>query len=97
MVCITVENFPNPSAPGASFLLSAEGSTLITDKEKILERWAEHFNSVLNRLSAINNDAIDRLPPVPIDETLDALPTLEETQITATIQWQSTWLRRHSS
>ena len=33
---------------GATTLLSADGSTLFTDKEAILERWAEHFNSVLN-------------------------------------------------
>ena len=70
-----------PSTSGTSPLLSADGSTLITDKEKILERWAEHFDSVLNRPSAINNAAIDRLPQVPTDETMDALPTLEETQI----------------
>ena len=69
-----------PTTSGASPLLSADGSTLITDKEKILERWAEHFDNVLNRPSAINNDAIDRLPQVPIDETLDAPPTMAETQ-----------------
>ena len=70
-----------PTTSGTSPLLSADGSTLITDKDKILERWAEHFDSVLNRPSAINNAAIDRLPQVPTDETMDALPTLEETQI----------------
>lgn len=69
-----------PTTSGASPLLTADGATLITDKEKILERWAEHFNSVLNRPSTINDEAIDRLPQVPIDETLDAIPTLEETQ-----------------
>ena len=54
-----------PTASGAFSLRSADGSTLITDREKILD---------------INNDAIDRLPQVPIHETLDAPPTLEETQ-----------------
>ena len=61
---------------GTSPLLSADGSTLIKDKEKILERWAEHFDSVLNHPSTINGEAIDRLPQVPINETLDAIPTL---------------------
>ena len=46
---------------GATTLLSADGSTLLTDKEAILKRWAEHFNSVLNRPSSINEDEIDRL------------------------------------
>ena len=61
-------------------LLSAGGSTLITDKEKVLERWAEYFDSVLNRPSTINNEAIDRLPQVPVEETMDAILTLEEIQ-----------------
>ena len=47
---------------GAPVEFSADGSTLLTDKEAILKRWAEHFNSVLNRPSSINEDAIDRLP-----------------------------------
>ena len=61
-------------------LLSADSSTLITDKDKILERWAEHFDNVLNRPSNINDEAIERLPQIPINETLGALPTQEEIQ-----------------
>ena len=70
-----------PTSSGSlSPLLSADGSTLITDKEKVSERWAQHFDSVLNRPSTINDDAIDRLPQVPVEETMDALPTLNEIQ-----------------
>ena len=43
-----------PKSSGATTSLSADGSTLLTDKEAILERWTEHFNSVLNRPSSIN-------------------------------------------
>ena len=32
---------------GVTTSLSADGSFLLTDKEAILKRWAEHFNSVL--------------------------------------------------
>ena len=50
-----------PSASGgAAPLLSSDGSSLITDKEAILDRWAEHFDSVLNRPSSINDEAINR-------------------------------------
>ena len=59
-------------------LLSADGNTLISDKEKILECWAEHFDSVLNRPSNINEEAIDRLPQVPIDGSLADPPTEAE-------------------
>ena len=54
--------------PTLSPLLSADGNTLITEREKILEWWADHFNSILNCPSSINNDTIDRLPQVPISE-----------------------------
>ena len=69
-----------PTTSGTSPLLSADGSTLIIGKEKIFERWAKHLDSVLNHPSAINDTAINRLPQVPIDETLDAVPTLKGTQ-----------------
>ena len=67
---------PKPS--GSSPLLSADGSTLLTEREQILERWAEHFNSVLNRPAQINNEAIDRIPQVPINHKLDLPPSEKE-------------------
>ena len=69
-----------PKSSGATTLLSADGNTLLTDKEAILERWAEHFNSVLNRPSSINQDAIDRLPQIERNVLLDEFPTVTETR-----------------
>ena len=69
-----------PKRSGATTLLSADGNTLLTDKEAILERWAEHFNSVLNRPSSINEDAIDRLPQIECNVLLDEFPTVTETR-----------------
>ena len=52
-------------------LLSADGTSLLTDKEAILKRWAEHFDGVLNRPSSINDEAINRLPEVEYNPLLD--------------------------
>ena len=67
-----------PWTLGSTPILSADGSKLIIDKKGILERWAEHFNSVLNRPSKICDEAIHRLPQVTINKELDALPSLEK-------------------
>ena len=69
-----------PKSSGATTLLSADESTLLTDKKVILERWAEQFNSVLNRSSSINEDAIDRLPQIKCNVLLDEFPTVMETR-----------------
>ena len=69
-----------PKSSGATTLLSADGSTLLSDKEAILKRWAEHFNSVLNRPSSINEDAIDILPQIECNVLLDEFPTVMETR-----------------
>ena len=61
-------------------LLRADGSTLLTDKEAILKRLAEHFNSVLNRPSSINENAINRLPQIECNVLLDEFPTVIETR-----------------
>ena len=60
-------------------LFSADGTSLLTDKEAILKRWAEHFDDVLNRPSSINDKAINRLPQVECNPLLDELPTVSET------------------
>ena len=45
-------------------MLSADGTSLLTDKEAILKKWAEHFDGVRNRPSSINDEAVNRLPQV---------------------------------
>lgn len=69
-----------PTPSDLSTLLSADGLTFITEKENILDKWAGHFNGVLNRPFTINDEAINRLLQVPIIQSLDAVPTLEEIQ-----------------
>nr|VZI45640.1 unnamed protein product [Spirometra erinaceieuropaei] len=60
-------------------LLTADGRTLLTDKTRILQRWAENFRDVLNRPSAISDAAIERLPQVETNVDLDLPPSLQET------------------
>ena len=69
-----------PKSSGATPLLSADVSTLLTDKDAILKRWAEHFNSVLNRPSSVNDNAINRLPQIECNVLLDEFPTVTETR-----------------
>ena len=61
-------------------LLSADGSTLLTDKDAILKRWAEHFSRMLNSQSYVNDNAINRLPQIECDVLLDEFPTVTETR-----------------
>ena len=68
-----------PQSSGTTPLLSADGTSLLTDKETILKRWAEHFDGVLNPPSSISDEAINRLPQVECNQLLDELPTISET------------------
>ena len=67
-----------PKSSGAIPLFSADGTSLLTDKEAILKRWTEHFDGVLNRPSAINDEAINRLPQVECNPQLNELPTVSK-------------------
>ena len=72
--------FYGSQSSGSSSLLSADGTTLITDKAKILERWAEHFEAVLNRPSNINDEAINRLDQVEINHAMGHPPEEQEVE-----------------
>ena len=56
---------------GTTHLLSADGTNLLTDKEAILKRWAEHFDGVLNWPSSVNDEALNRLPQMECNPLLD--------------------------
>ena len=64
---------------GSPQLLSADETSLLTDKESILKSWAEHFDGVINWPSSINDEAINRLPEVKCNPLLDELPTVPKT------------------
>nr|VZH97735.1 unnamed protein product [Spirometra erinaceieuropaei] len=68
-----------PLTRGTASLLSADGSTLLTEKTQILQRWAEHFRGVLNHPSVISDAAIERLTQVETNVDLDLPPSLQET------------------
>ena len=42
-----------PQSSGTTPLLSVDETSLLTDKEAILKRWAEHFDGFLNRPSSM--------------------------------------------
>ena len=87
-----------PQSSGTTPLLSADGTSLLADKEAILKRWAEHFDGVLNRPSSINDEAINRLPQVECNPLLDELPTISETvkaiKLLARLQDRMQYLQR---
>ncbi|CAI9716693.1 Hypothetical predicted protein [Octopus vulgaris] len=66
------------SSFGSTTLLSSDGTSLLTNKRLILERWGEHFNIVLNRPAQINEEAIARLPQVPTNHEPAVPPAVEE-------------------
>ena len=68
-----------PQSSGTTPLLSADGTSLRTDKEAVLKRWAEHFDGVLNRPSSINDEAITRLPQLECSPLFDEFRGVSET------------------
>ncbi|XP_072039554.1 uncharacterized protein [Amphiura filiformis] len=68
-----------PSSRETSPLLNLDGHTVIKEPSLITERWAQHFNQLLNRQSTISEEAIAEIPQCPVIEELDQPPTVEET------------------
>ena len=66
-----------PSHKSSQSVKSKDG-VLLTEPSKVLDRWAEHFNGVLNQDSDFDRTVLDDLPQYPVKQSLDDLPTLEE-------------------
>ena len=59
-------------------LRSADGSTLLTDKDAIMHRWSEHFSSLFSDKRKVEESSLPRIPKAEVKTELDVLPTLEE-------------------
>nr|VZI47882.1 unnamed protein product [Spirometra erinaceieuropaei] len=63
-----------PRAKGTAPIFSADGTTLLTEKVRILQRLAEHFGGNLNYPSTVSDIVIARLPQEQTNADLDLLP-----------------------
>ena len=66
-------------------LHSSDGSTLLTDKEDILQRWSEHFEGLFSDRCTVQESSIAKIPQVDVKLELDDPATREEIK-EATIQ-----------
>ena len=69
-----------PQSSGSSPVLNQEGTALLSDRKDILDRWAQHSNNILNRPSSISDEAIESLPQVDMNHSLDRPPTTKEVE-----------------
>ena len=67
-----------PSCNGASAVRSSDGRTILTDPTRIIERWDEHFEQLLNRPSNIAGAVLEDLPSRPTLECLGLPIRLDE-------------------
>lgn len=77
--CQTVLQIPQILVWTPALREDSDGATLITEEILILQRWAEHFQSILNRPSSISNVATDRMPQADINHRLDVPPSETKT------------------
>ncbi|XP_076045788.1 uncharacterized protein LOC143028030 [Oratosquilla oratoria] len=68
-----------PTQSTTAPLMSADGATLIKDKNGILDRWVEYLSSLLNQNNPIDPTFADRLPNLPLLNNLDLTPSFTET------------------
>ncbi|BHF63727.1 hypothetical protein SprV_0200672100 [Sparganum proliferum] len=68
-----------PPTTGTASLLSADGSTLLSEETQILQRWAEHLRGVPSRSPTISDAAIACLLQVETSVDTDLPPSLYET------------------
>ena len=73
-----------PSFRGATAVKDASGNTctLLTEPSAIVQRWAEHFEQVWNRISIIDNAVFKEIPQQPTLDALAAPIQLEEVHTT---------------
>ncbi|XP_033111864.1 craniofacial development protein 2-like [Anneissia japonica] len=74
----TIKGIYGPFRRTSIAVRSADGNTLLKDKQQNLERWAEHFQELLNRVNPSDPTALDELPTLPLVPELDECPTLNE-------------------
>ncbi|KAK3514603.1 hypothetical protein QTP70_021515 [Hemibagrus guttatus] len=68
-----------PQKKGPVQLKSADGQEIFSDNKRVLERWSEHFQKLLNVPGEIEPEALDNIQQRTIKTCLDETPSMDET------------------
>ena len=67
-----------PQKRGTAQLLALDGETVLTDNKKILERFAQHFDQLLNLPGNVDSAALASITQRPTVHVLDEPPKMDE-------------------
>jgi hypothetical protein len=67
-----------PQKKGTTQLLAQDGVTVLKEKEETLNRFAQHFDQLLNVPGSVDKAVLDELPNNSIDADMDVAPSFEE-------------------
>ncbi|XP_030835970.1 uncharacterized protein LOC115921853 [Strongylocentrotus purpuratus] len=67
-----------PQTRSTVHLKSLDGNTTFSDNKRVLERWSQHFETLLNQPGDIESAARDRINQRPVVTALDDIPTRKE-------------------
>ena len=68
-----------PTFKSETPLLSADGTMLLSDRESILERWSDHFQTLFSPKSQVHDSTLSCIPQRTVKMELDEPPTMDET------------------
>lgn len=69
----SVKSIYGPTSHCITPLKTADGLKVLQDQNSILERWAEHFNTLLNQDSVADYTILSEMPELPLNDTLNHL------------------------
>ena len=67
-----------PKAKGPVHLKSTDGMETISDSKRVLAKWSEHFQKLLNVPGDIDHEALDIIPQRISKKSLDDIQTMDE-------------------
>ena len=67
-----------PKKKGPVHLKSTDGMETFSDSKRVVARWSEYFQKLLNVPGDIDHEALDNIPQRITKRSLDEIPTMDE-------------------
>ena len=67
-----------PKKKGPVHLKSTDEMETFSDSKRVVARWSEHFQKLLNVPADIDHEALDNIPQRITKTSLDEIPTMDE-------------------